>query len=300
MISREDRLKLFVNELNDITEENLKKFAEELIANADEYFFTVAASTSGKYHPQFDLGEGGLIRHTRCVAFFAQCEAISRMFTEHETNMLIVAAIAHDIKKLGDGKTKHTVDDHPRFAAEYVNDTNKKTELLSAEDENIIANMVLSHMGKWGHEKIKDLPLPQTELEKALQAADYIASRKELLGFDFRPTEKVDIPKEEIKPENYVINFGKHAGKTIKEVYELGKKGDTYLHWMMGQKEFNNQETRLMGMRYLYELGELPKAYCNEIVLETMSKVDEMPKNTQVTINTPPENDDLNVDDLPF
>ena len=297
MISREDRLKLFVNEPNDITEENLKKFAEELIANADEYFFTVAASTSGKYHPQFDLGEGGLVRHTRCVVFFAQCEATSRMFTEHETNMLIVAAIAHDIKKLGDGKTKHTVDDHPRFAAEYINDTNKRTELLSTEDENIIAAMVYSHMGKWGHEK--GLPLPQTKLEKALEAADYIASRKELLGFDFRPTEKVDIPKEEIKPENYVINFGKHAGKTIKEVYELGKKGDTYLHWMMGQKEFNNQETRLMGMRYLYELGELPKAYCNEIVIETMSKVDEMPKNTQVTINTPSENEE-NVDDLPF
>ena len=288
MISKEDRLKLFVNELDDITEENLRKFAEELISNADEYFFTVAASTSGKYHPQFDLGEGGLVRHTRCVAFFAQCEAISRMFTEHETNMLIVAAIAHDIKKLGDGKTGHTVDDHPRFAAEYINDTNKRTNLLSADDENIIANMVYSHMGKWGHEK--GLPLPETELEKALQAADYIASRKELLGFDFRPTEKVELPQ--IKPEDFVIRFGKHTGKTIKQVYSEGSKGDTYLHWMMKQDSFNNQETRLMGMRYLKEIGELPKQYESELITEDKSNPSESV--TKITDTNSEE------DDLPF
>lgn len=288
MINKEDRLKLFVNELGDITEENLRKFAEELISNADEYFFTVAASTSGKYHPQFDLGEGGLVRHTRCVAFFAKCEATSRMFTEHETNMLIVAAIAHDIKKLGDGKTGHTVDDHPKFAAEYINETNKRTKLLSAKDEKIIANMVYSHMGKWGNEK--GLPLPQTELEKSLQSADYIASRKELLGFDFRPTEKVEIIKEDVKPADFIIGFGKHSGKTIKEVYELGRKGDTYLHWMMGQKEFNNQETRLMGMRYLNEIGELPKEYLSEIETATSK-----PKKEDITIKeNAPE------DDLPF
>jgi hypothetical protein len=298
MISKENRIKLFVNELNDITEENLRKFAEELIANADEYFFTVAASTSGKYHPQFDLGDGGLVRHTRCVAFFAQCEAISRMFTEHETNMLIVAAIAHDIKKLGDGKGKHTVDDHPKFAAEYINDTNKRTNLLSAEDENIIANMVYSHMGKWGHEK--GMPLPQTELEKALQAADYIASRKELLGFDFRPTEKVDIPKQEITPATYIIDFGKNIGKTIKEVYDADMangKSSTYLHWMMGQPDFNKQEARLMGMKYLYELGKLPKEFEAEIITEYVSKVDEEPKNVYVA-EQPTQTD--TEDDLPF
>ena len=297
MISKEDRLKLFVNELNDITEENLRKFAEELIANADEYFFTVAASTSGKYHPQFDLGEGGLVRHTRCVVFFAECEAISRMFTEHETNMLIVAAIAHDIKKLGDGKGKHTVDDHPRFAAEYINDTNKITKLLTADDENIIAAMVYSHMGKWGHEK--GLPLPVTGLETALQAADYIASRKELLGFDFRPTEKVDIPKVEITPATFIIDFGKNSGKTIKEVYDAdiaGGKSSTYLHWMMGQADFNKQEARLMGMRYLYEIGKLPKEYEQEILSEKKEQPEPVVNNVPIveTTNSNPE------DDLPF
>lgn len=263
-MNREERLKLFSNEIGDITEENLRKFAEELVINADEYFFTVAASTSGKYHPSFDLGQGGLVRHTRCVVSFAVWEATSRMFTDHEKNLLIVAAIAHDIKKLGDGKGNHTVDDHPKWAAEYVNDTNKRTKLLTAEDENIIANMVYSHMGKWGHEK--GMPLPKTELDKALQAADYIASRKELLGFDFRPIDNITT---EIKPGDFVIRFGKHAGKTIKDVYdESTDKNDTYLQWMMKQVDFKMREARINGMRYLNEIGKLPEEYKKELMVE--------------------------------
>ena len=93
MIQKEDRVKLFINELNDITETKVRDFAKILIENADDYFFEIAASTTGKYHPQFDLGVGGLVRHTRCVAFMAECEAKSRMFSEHETNLLIVAEI---------------------------------------------------------------------------------------------------------------------------------------------------------------------------------------------------------------
>lgn len=293
MISKEDRLKLFVNEFSDITEENLRNFAEELVSNADEYFFTVPASTSGKYHPQFDLGDGGLVRHTRCVVFFAECEAISRMFTDHEKNLLIVSAIAHDIKKLGDGKGKHTVDAHPVYASNYIAEINKQTNLLSPEDENLIKGMVISHMGKWGNEKT-GLPLPQTDLEKALQAADYIASRKELLGFDFRPTEKVEIVKEEVKPGDFVIGFGKHSGKTIKEVYEAEKhNGDTYLHWMMKQDNFNNKETRLNAMMFLYELDELPKKYWHEIFPDSSEKVDEKPKDVVVEAVKAASDEDL-------
>ena len=91
MIQPEDRLKLFSNELNEISDEKLRNFAEDLIINADDYFFTIAASTTGKYHPQFDLGVGGLVRHTRCVVFFAICEATSRCFEDHEKDLLIVS-----------------------------------------------------------------------------------------------------------------------------------------------------------------------------------------------------------------
>ena len=69
MYSKEEKLCLFKNELDSIKSEKRRSFAEYLIENADDYFFTVAASTSGKYHPKFDLGNGGLVRHTRFVVF---------------------------------------------------------------------------------------------------------------------------------------------------------------------------------------------------------------------------------------
>ena len=116
MISRDDKIKMFINEIGDIKDANLKAFATELIANADDYFFVVPASSSGKYHPPFDLGDGGLVRHTRLVAYMAKSLAESYCFSDYDTDCLIVAALAHDIKKQGNGDTGHTVWDHPILA----------------------------------------------------------------------------------------------------------------------------------------------------------------------------------------
>lgn len=310
MIQKEDRVKLFINELNDITETKVRDFAKILIENADDYFFEIAASTTGKYHPQFDLGVGGLVRHTRCVAFMAECEAKSRMFSEHETNLLIVAALAHDIKKLGDGSGQYTVGDHPQWAADYVMKTQEENKgLLTKKDATTIANIVLSHMGQWGQ---KDgMPLPKTELEKALQAADYIASRKEILGFDFRPTENVNGfgEKAETKPQvqssgnpgDYVFPFGKNIGKSIKEVYEIEKNNmqKSYLMWMVNKEDFNMTEARINTMCYFKELGILPEKYLNEVADYNASK----PINEAHAIKEPEPvtfNETDEVDDLPF
>lgn len=308
MIAKEDRIKLFINELNDITEEKIRKFAEILIENADDYFFEIAASTTGKYHPQFDLGVGGLVRHTRCVAFMAECEAKSRMFSEHDTNLLIVAALAHDIKKLGDGSGQYTVGDHPKWASDYVMATfeNNKS-LLTKKDVTTISSIVMSHMGQWGQ---KDgMPLPKTELEKALQAADYIASRKEILGFDFRPTDNVSgfgektdtTPQKQTysNPGDYVFTFGKNSGKSIKEVYEIEKdnmqKG--YLMWMVNKEDFNMTEARMNTMCYFKELGILPEKFLNEVAeYNSSSSVTEEVKPVEPIVYK--ESDE--VDDLPF
>lgn len=296
MITKEDRLKLFVNELNEISDEKLRNFAEDLIANADDYFFTIAASTTGKYHPQFDLGVGGLVRHTRCVVFFSICEATSRCFEEHEKNLLIVAALAHDIKKLGDGSGKYTVPDHPKWAAEYILARQEETKLITKKDAKLISDIVYSHMGKWGAQD--GMPMPKTELEKALQSADYIASRKEILDFDFKPTEKVDIQVEEVKPGDFVIGFGKHKGKTIKAVYdEAERKDDSYLHWMARQAEFNNKDARMMGMMYLNEIGQLPDVFKKELITESTT-VNTGQQNAEPIPVVMKETDPA--DDLPF
>lgn len=273
-MTKEDKIKLFKNEIDYIKNENFKKFAEELIGNADDYFFVVSASSSGKYHPQFDLGTGGLVRHTRCVAFYAKCIAESRDMTQDETDLLIISALAHDIKKQGNN-VGHTVHEHPILASNYISELRKKFTKKQISDKQIqmLCGAVSSHMGKWGHLKefIKDreqLPIPKTEFEKALQAADYIASRKELKDFYFAPTEDIELPVLEsnkkidvesyslIDLENYVVLFGKHNGKTFKEIKPTG-----YLEWMCNQKDFLKKDTQELAKRYLYllEHGEAVK-----------------------------------------
>lgn len=260
---------MFINEIGDIKDADLKAFATELIANADDYFFVVPASSSGKYHPPFDLGDGGLVRHTRCVAYMAKSLAESYCFSDYDTDCLIVAALAHDIKKQGNGDTGHTVWEHPILAMHYIQEIYGKTNFnVPADTIAKISNAVSSHMGKWGNEPRfckgnTPLPMPVTEFEKALQAADYVASRKEITDFKFRDTEEVNIvvqPKSALPPvnemslfelENYQMPFGKHKGKTLREVKPTG-----YLDWMLKQTDFANKDTQEIVRAYFNKLRE--------------------------------------------
>lgn len=269
-MERNDKLKMFANEIGYIKNENFRKFAEELIANADDYFFVVPASSSGKYHPQFSLGTSGLVRHTRCVAYFAKAMAESFNFNDEDTDLLIIAALAHDIKKQGNN-TGHTVREHPLLASNYVCDIMKKfsEDIITNEQIQKICCAVVSHMGKW--ENLPEFtrgkepyPMPANDFEKALQSADYIASRKAILEFDFPATDTVSLPVNESvgtntieRPsvdsfsfndlENYVIPFGKHSGKTFKEIISSG-----YLDWMARAENFNFKYEQSLAQRFLY------------------------------------------------
>lgn len=304
MISRDDKIKMFINEIGDIKDANLKAFATELIANADDYFFVVPASSSGKYHPPFDLGDGGLVRHTRLVAYMAKSLAESYCFSDYDTDCLIVAALAHDIKKQGNGDTGHTVWDHPILAMHYVQDIYGKTNFnVPADTIEKISNAVSSHMGKWGNEPRfckgnTPLPMPVTEFEKALQAADYVASRKEIIDFKFRDTEEVNIvaqPKSVLPPvnemslfelENYQMPFGKHKGKTLREVKPTG-----YLDWMLKQTDFANKDTQEIVRAYFNKLRE-------SVTSDGREKVKE--ENKAYVAENASQSLPIDEDDLPF
>lgn len=306
MISREDRLKMFANEIGDIYDKDLKELATELIANADDYFFTVPASSSGKYHPPFDLGCGGLVRHTRCVAFMAMSIAESHCMSTLDRDSLIVAAIAHDIKKQGNGNGNHTVFEHPIYAKNYVLEIHKKiNSAVPVDVVEKIANAVHSHMGKWGHDKefIKGnnpLPMPSNEFEFALQTADYIASRKEIVDFKFRDTEAVvavieqptNVEKKPITEmslfelENYEMPFGKHKGKTLKEIKPTG-----YLDWILKQTDFANKDTQEIVRAYFNKLRE-------SVTSDGREKVKE--ENKTYIAETASQSLPIDADDLPF
>ena len=321
-MTREDKIKLFVNEINYIKNANLRKFAEEIIANAGDWFFVEPASTSGKYHPKFSLGDGGLMRHTRCVAYWATAMVESLNLSQEDSDLLVIAALAHDIKKHDDNG--RFLREHPLLASDYVCEIMKKfsEDVITNEQVQKICCAVAAHMGKWEgtREWVKDLtkelfPMPSNDFEKALQAADYIASRKLILEFDFAPTDNVELPVNEVnnrtsndRPsietydfndlETYVMPFGIHKGKTINEIHNTTMRyGKSYIDWIASQEDFNNKYERDLSRKFLYLLDNVKYSQYKEYGV-TANKAILSEDNPQLA--EPIKAIYNNTDDLPF
>lgn len=181
----------FEKEINWIQNENIRKFAQYCVDNLPAYFFIVPASSSGKYHPSYALGNGGLIRHTQAAVAIAKelfnLEMFQKQFSSNEQDLIILSLILHDGKKQGEGNGNHTVFDHPLYAARFVKQCNIESSLLTDEQEKIVCNAISSHMGQWNtarNSKIV-LPKPTDKIQKFVHMCDYLASRKFLeVNFD--------------------------------------------------------------------------------------------------------------------
>ena len=55
-----------------IVNEDIREFAQMLVEGLPSYIWEVGASSTGKYHPAFSLGEGGLLRHTKVAVKIAK------------------------------------------------------------------------------------------------------------------------------------------------------------------------------------------------------------------------------------
>lgn len=154
----------------------IKRMVIEVLNKVPEYFFTIPASSTGKYHPSFSLGEGGLVRHTKIAVRIAyDLFTISPYFTEDDKDCIIASLILHDSCKSGlDNKSEFTVHEHPMLACELID------RVLSNEYTNTIKSCIASHMGQWSTNKYSDVVLnkPNSRLERFVHQADYLASRK--------------------------------------------------------------------------------------------------------------------------
>ena len=177
------KTELFKTEINYIKDENNKKDLEYLIENLPDYFFEIPASSTGKYHPEYALGEGGLLRHTKVVARFAyellSNPSIGNKYTKKEKDLMIIACILHDGFKSGKVKEKYTRFDHPLICAEYVRDSIDKLS-MSKDDVELIASCIETHMGPWttDYDGTEVLSPPQTIYQNLVQMCDYLASKK--------------------------------------------------------------------------------------------------------------------------
>jgi 23S rRNA maturation-related 3'-5' exoribonuclease YhaM len=178
----------FEEELQFIKDEGIRNCVTEVLKNVNEEFYRAPASSTGKYHPEYALGEGGLYRHTKAAVKIAndllQLESICA--DEKERDYIIAALILHDTCKSGKNwDSKYTMHTHPLQAAELIRDT--LSESLFAEDADKIARLVETHMGQWNKapkwsnvNDRKELPKPENADEFFVHMCDYLASRKYL------------------------------------------------------------------------------------------------------------------------
>jgi uncharacterized protein (DUF3820 family) len=242
----EERLKFVQPILDTFENEDIKEFATVLLDNTPDYIWNVGASSTGKYHPAYSLGEGGLMRHqiavVRFLNFFFALEQYNSKLTSRERDLIRLSGFIHDGRKSGSQedyeKSKYTRFNHPILMADVVRSFDG--QYLTHEELDLVADTISKHMGQWNTDKKSDieLPKPNNKFARMVHVADYLASRK-CLTMDFADYTMKQEPLE--FDENYQLPFGKYAGKRLIDVY---KSAPDYVTWM----EENIRKTDVLNM----------------------------------------------------
>ena len=178
-----EKIEHFKKELSYLKIEKYKQNAEILINLLPDYFFEVPASSTGKYHPSFALGEKGLVRHTKVAVKIAyellNNPSIGDIFKDEEKDLMILGIILHDGLKSGLEKSQYTLFDHPLLISNYIKE-NKDKLTLTDNEILFLTNVIESHMGPWNKNEYSNvvLPIPKNKYQKFVHMCDYLASRK--------------------------------------------------------------------------------------------------------------------------
>jgi len=193
-----DRLDIFKTELDYISDSKIRDFAEKTLLLLPDYFFNMAASTSGRYHPKFSLGDGGLVRHTKvAVRIAVDIIGLEMMkYSDIEKDIIVTSLLLHDGMKCGENGTG-TVLLHPTIMADFINKNSEINTLIDQEIIDKITGCISSHMGSWAYDykdkykKNQLLPKPNSKLQNMVHLADYLSSRRYFAEFDF----EIKIPR---------------------------------------------------------------------------------------------------------
>ena len=174
---------MLTKQINLIEDKNIRKDVEFIMSQIPDYFYKVPASSTGKYHPEFSLGEGGLLRHTKAAVRIAVELFEIEEFAQYEKDRIIAALIMHDSLKHGYSYSEYTQFEHPIYAAQFVLKMQEEGKLnMGINAARDIAELIACHMGKWNTNKYSKvvLPIPKNELEKYVHRCDFLASRSYL------------------------------------------------------------------------------------------------------------------------
>ena len=176
----------FNKELRYIKDEKIRNSLILILEELPDYWFSVPASSTGKYHPKYALGEGGLLRHSKAamkIGFeLLENPTIGDKYTSHEKDLMLLALLVHDGLKSGNPQEKYTRFDHPILMGKYIIDNKEKLN-LKEEDAIFMNDVIKTHMGPWttDYNGVEVLEKPKTKYQNFVHMCDYLASRKCIL-----------------------------------------------------------------------------------------------------------------------
>lgn len=190
-----NKYEVFLKEINYIKNSEYRNNTKILLDLLPSYFYEIAASSTGKYHPSYTLGTGGLVRHTKTVVKIAyellKNQTIGYKFTDREKDLIIMSLLLHDGLKHGkDGKGYAFT--HPLIIADFIRKNKDKTT-LNNDDIEFIASTIETHMGEWNTDYFGQelLPLPKNRYQRFAHMCDFLASRK-FVNVEFDNNEMID------------------------------------------------------------------------------------------------------------
>lgn len=181
-----DREEIFLDELGYIKDDNYQEALLNIINLLPEYWLEEPASSTGKYHPEYALGKGGLLRHSKAAMRIGyellNNPSIGDKYTDREKDLMLMSLLVHDGLKLGLPQEKYTRFDHPILMGKFILD--KKDEIgLNDEDATFMNDVIKTHMGPWttDYDGNEVLEKPKTKYQNFVHMCDFLASRKCIL-----------------------------------------------------------------------------------------------------------------------
>ena len=178
-----DKEEMFLDELSYISNEDYSESLLKIINKLPDYWFHEEASSTGKYHPRYTLGDGGLLRHSKaCMRIGYELlnnPVIGDKYTSREKDLILMALLVHDGLKMGITKERYTRFDHPILMGKFIID-NREEFNLSEEDATFLNDVIKTHMGNWttDYNGKEVLEKPHTKYQNFVHMCDFLASRK--------------------------------------------------------------------------------------------------------------------------
>lgn len=179
-------LEPLLEEIDLIRNEGIRNFTRSVLMKAE--IFWISPSVNNKEaHPPDEYSVGGNVLHTKRVVRICHLLAQAHMIEQSEYNLLIAAALLHDVTKFIEDEDGSFMYDyfHPYTVDKFVHDVKQTDELRGSENESTalyiqeaevskILRIIRCHLGIWG-------AIPETfpvdDLEMILHLADLIASK---------------------------------------------------------------------------------------------------------------------------